>query len=233
MEPGFKPSEVEYAAAQWNPLMSLVLDADSYGHKLTLLFSPQFARWVCQDTTRVSIVKSWQNRGHEVGVHHHGPHMGTWDGYADSANYATDPEYQGTLADMVGEVKKLTRDGKIRTATISFPEDAQAEWPAGVPFEADGGFGGLDDLVSEPQSVVRGGHSVMSIRHAQYGTGIHDVSLSQLEVAAANLADGQVMGLAFHDRNYASNPVLYQELFRLLKEWAVPVRTVRSVLERH
>lgn len=230
LEPGYDPTNVDYAADHWGPLQALVADADAYDLKLTLLFSPQFARWVSQDASRISLVKSWQSHGHEVGVHHHGPDHGVWDGYADSTNYVNDPDYQGTLADMVAEVAKLSKDGKIRTCNIGPPEDAEAEWPAGVPFEADGGLSGVGDLVSVPSSVVRGGQDVTALRHAQYGTGIDDVTLSDIEQADTTLQDGQVMGLVFHDQDYADNPDLFRDLFKHLAEWPVPIHTVRSIL---
>jgi hypothetical protein len=230
IEPGYDPGNIDYAADRWGPLQALVADADAYGHKLTLLFSPQFARWVSQDSTRTALVKFWQSQGHEVGVHHHGPSHGVWDGYSDSTNQMSDADYQGTLSDMLAEVAKLSRDGSIRTANVGTTDDAVAEWPPDVPYEADGGLGGVSDLISTPQSVVRGGQDVTALRHAQYGTGIQDVTLSDIENAALNLGDGQVLGLVFHDQDYADNPALFRDLFQHLSEWGTPIHTVRSIL---
>jgi hypothetical protein len=49
----------------------LVQKADDYGFHLTLAFNPQWAEYILLDSSRINIIKQWQEQGHEVAFHHH------------------------------------------------------------------------------------------------------------------------------------------------------------------
>ena len=57
--------------------------ADKHKIKLTLLFSPAWARMILDDPAKLIRVGLWQGQGHEIGGYHLGPDTLPWDGYSD------------------------------------------------------------------------------------------------------------------------------------------------------
>ncbi len=96
----------------WQALMDLVDLADSYAIPLTLQFSPPYIDFMQQPrcdrllaggraypknsntlyTRCLDLVMAWEENGHEISLHHHGPHHDPlkFDGYTNREVYTTD-----------------------------------------------------------------------------------------------------------------------------------------------
>lgn len=65
-------------------LKDLIADADQYRIKLTLQFTPSWAKLILNDPVKIEHLRKWQENGHEVAAHHHGAHHGLdADGYTN------------------------------------------------------------------------------------------------------------------------------------------------------
>ena len=70
----------------WERLAALVAQADSHGHKLTLLFGATWMELLEDNTARRMALKAWINNGHQAGFHHHTCGHASPDGYRDVGN---------------------------------------------------------------------------------------------------------------------------------------------------
>lgn len=103
--------------AAYNVLSEMVNKADTYGISLTLMFTPQWGEMIGSDPAKLSEVKSWEQNGHEIALHHHSIYHGGWDGYTDYSpeearlerlKHTKNPEpYLGTLDDMMKALAPL------------------------------------------------------------------------------------------------------------------------------
>jgi hypothetical protein len=231
-EPGRDAKSTAYAKQYWPALVQLVASADDEGHKLTLLFNPQWATYIMEDSTRLTMLRSWEANGHEIGLHHHGPHMAEWDGYTDQEEFFNHPEFIGTINDMMELMKKLPASGIIRTAGIP-DTDAVFEYPAGILYDVDGGSNGINDLVSCPSRITWNNHVMTHLTHAKYAESavVINVSLQEIEQAINNLSKDEVIGIVFHSFEYADNPEVFKTLFAFLSSHDVYARTVTDILQ--
>ena len=231
LEPGIDSHSTAYPETYWPDLVKLVALADAYDIKLTLEFNPQWATYILADSEKLALVRSWEAEGHELAVHHHGPHHGeSWNGYTHEQEYISDPQYVGTITTMMDLLNQLPVSGKMVTGGISVDEDKDADWPEGIIYGTDGGINGVDDLLSIPSLEEYNGHSIMSLSHAQYATGKLGISLEDIQSGLDSAQEGQVLGIVFHDKNYAADPGDIRSLFELLEDNNVSVQTVSQIL---
>ncbi len=231
LESGNDPQTTLYQKKYWSALVDLVALADTYDVSLTLEFNPQWATYILEDSEKLTLVRSWEAKGHEIGVHHHGPHHGSWNGYTNEVEYIDNPQYIGAIDDMMELLNQLPISGKIVTGGISTDEDKDFDWPDGILYNIDGGMNGVDDLLSSPTQDTFAGNEVISLTHAQYATdGKIAVSLQDIDKALGRADDGEVLGIIFHEKNYAEHPEDIEELFQLFQENNVEVETVSEIL---
>ncbi len=63
-------------------LKDLVEKANEYNMKLTLMFTPQWVRFILDDPKKEAHFERWIDQGHEIAGHHHSIwHGGKWDGF--------------------------------------------------------------------------------------------------------------------------------------------------------
>lgn len=231
LEPGVDPRTTIYQDKYWSSLVDLVALADTYNLKLTLEFTPQWASYVLADSSKLTLVRSWEAEGHEIAVHHHGPHYAsTWDGYTNQVDYVSDPDYIGSISDMMALINQLPSSGQVLTGGISDDNDRSPDWPDGVIYSSEGGINGVDDLLGVPTSEDYGGHSVTQLSYAQYTTGALAVSLEDVQYALHTAQDGQVLGIVFHEFNYAEHPDDIEALFKLFQKDHISEKTVSEIL---
>ncbi len=231
MEPGSNPSTTDYPALHWTDLVNLIALADNYNVKLSLVFNPQWATYILSDEEKLTLLRSWEANGHEIGLHHHGPHHGGWNGYTDQEEYTGDFKYIGTIKDMMDLVNQLPASGEVLTAGIGAEEDTEYDWPEGIIYETDGGAEGVADILSNPTKNTYNGHTVISLKHAQYQVGKMSLSLEEIESYLQEPQTEKYMGVVFHEKNYAENPEKIEELFQLFQEYSVEVKTVQKIME--
>ncbi len=60
------------ATDHWADLVAVVQEANSYGHRLTILLAPDWARHILASPQRRMVAARWVNdNGHQFGFHHH------------------------------------------------------------------------------------------------------------------------------------------------------------------
>lgn len=232
-EPGPDPRSTAYAARYWPSLVELVAAADAHGHRLTLLLNPQWAAFVLEDPARLAQVRAWEGKGHEVGLHSHGPSMNAWNGYTNQPAFRTDAGYLGGTDAMMAVMNAVPSAGRIRTAAVT-DGDSDHDYPAGILYDVDGGASGVADLVSTPTPVIWGGRTMTGLRHARHGATDSPVQVGQTEIAAAldRVTEGQVVGIVFHCFEFHDAPGVYRSLFSFLAGEGVTARTVTDILTR-
>ncbi len=98
-------------------LAEMISKADEYDIKLTLMFSAQWAAYIVSSPDRMAVLNGWKDNGHEIAGFHRGIYDENWDGFT---NYSiqeakqirletgkTDEKYNGTLNDLIIELKKI------------------------------------------------------------------------------------------------------------------------------
>lgn len=226
-EPGSDPHNTAYAELNWPALVQLVAAADEAGQKLNLLFNPQWATYILADSIRLELVREWEANGHEIGLHHHGPHMNDWNGYTDQPAYFSDHEFIGTINQMMDLMNQLPVSGQIRIAAVT-DDDAPDDYPAGIVYDVDGGWNGVDDLVNCPSFITWNNHELIHLTHARYAAnpGGINVSLGEIEQAINSVTEHELIGIVFHTFEYAANADVFDELFTFLKLHGVYAKAV-------
>ena len=216
----------------WNSVVNLVAAADEYNQKLTLLMNPQWGIYILSDDNRLDIVHSWESNGHEIGIHYHGPEMGSWSGYTNQERFFVDSRFQGTTQDIMDIMNQIPQSGEINTCTIN-DADADFEFPIGVAYSTDGGLYGVEDLVSVPEALTLNNQEVLQVLHAKYGEGGSDsVSLENIMSAIDVAESEEVIGIVFHDKAFESNPLPYIELFTYLNGIDFQTQTITQILNK-
>jgi len=232
-EPGSDPRSAAYVDRYWPALTALVAAAEEHGHRLTLLMNPQWAAYIAADGGRLALVRGWEARGHELGLHAHGPSMNAWNGYTNQVAFRSDPGYLGTTADMMVVMSLVTADGRIRTAAVT-DGDSDVDYPEGILYDVDGGAAGVGDLVSTPAPVTWGGRTMTAVRHARFGATPSPASVTLAEIGSAmeRMEKGQVMGIVFHCFEFHDAPEVYRGLFAMLAGRGVTAKSVAGILSR-
>ena len=114
-EPRIEDLEINYQA-----LEELVAKANKYNMKLTLMFTPQWADFIVNNSGRAADLKQWEKQDYEIAAHHHCiRHRGVWDGYTclpkEEAlqirrRIGRNETYLGDMKDYISELKKLNPD---------------------------------------------------------------------------------------------------------------------------
>ena len=112
LDPNNSVGEVENATPEhWGRLKAFVAAADLYGHKLTLLMSSSWVDLVdgtLDGVNRIDQLKSWIEKGHQLGYHHHSCGHNHPDGYRDViGKTCKGEEDRGSVQDSFGEVYAL------------------------------------------------------------------------------------------------------------------------------
>ncbi len=175
-EPGSFPATTDYPEQYWFNLLQMISQADQNDVKLNLLFNPQWGSYILQNTTRFSLVRSWESNGHEIGLHVHGPNQGSWCGYTNQAAFASDPKYLGTIAEMMVIMNQLPAFGQILTTCSATDEDIIFDYPVGVLFRTSGGSEKMNHLWSKPTTETFTGQSTAGFNHARYGNIQSDIN---------------------------------------------------------
>lgn len=103
--------------------------ADQYKAKLNPQFNPQWAEYTLKDENKLSLLRQWQKRGHEVGLHHHGYDHGDWNGYTNKSVKEDDPKFSGSVEGMMRLLTQLVEPYEIFTGTIT---DEEFDYPIDI-----------------------------------------------------------------------------------------------------
>jgi hypothetical protein len=225
LEPGGQPTTTDYPEQYWPTLIDLVEAADQFDQKLNLFFNPQWGTYILEDPEKLSLVREWESNGHLLGMHHHGPHHGSWNGYTNQDEFMINGKYMGTMDDAMEIMNQLPINGKILAGTFAVDEDKPYDHPD-VYYSADGGLYMEADIVTVPTLVEYNGHEVLELSHAIYGTGGNSaVSLDSVQVAIDSMNKDEVAGIVWHCKNF-EDAIPYIQLFEYFVEEGIQTKTV-------
>ena len=186
------PSVTHATAQNWERLTDLMATADSFGHKLTLLMSSDWADLVAANPVRQTALQDWVNNGHQLGFHHHTCGHASPDGYRDIKNQCRGAEPRGSVADAFAQVQDLATDLGLPSISIAAQGPntdglyRAAEWQPGVGFAtgimADNTDGHPDHrFITQPRCAVDYGNAYTE-QPAQYP--VAELGHAQLNVGA-------------------------------------------------
>ncbi len=204
-------------------LTRMVQLADDYSIKLTIELTPQWAEMIIQDKTKLALVQSWRESGHEIGAHHHPvQHRGTWDGYTSRKDMAGDTRYRGTMDDFIKVLNELVYPEKIKT--LGSPDEA--DWVRGVPYRTEGTEAG--GAVGIPVRLTLNGTTVYDIGYGYLG---NKQRLMLLKNKYRTARQDQVFGVVTHAFNYLEDPQLIKAWFEFIKQQDPEGKRNRTVSE--
>ncbi len=232
-EPGPSPISTKYVETNWPALTRMVQSASDHHMHLTLLMNPQWAMYILEDPARKDLIWAWEAYGHEIGLHHHGPHMNNWNGYTNQPSYFESPKFVGRVDEMMVLLNMIPQSRRIITACIN-SEDSEYDFPSGVPYETDGGANKMEDLWSTPTEMNWNGQDVLRVTHARYAARGNQVNIDLEEMAQllGNNPQEPVTGVVFHAFEYSDNSAPFDGLFALLDENEIYTRTVSEILDK-
>lgn len=231
----------------WDSLANLVSMAQSNGHCLTIMFTPQWAVYAAARPDRRLQLAEWTAAGHELAVHHHGPKAvefgNDWDGFSNDESFLLD-------TNAFGDVPLLMAQGVFTNYPLLSATTENGDWPEGIRFSAAGGseryrnLSNPGDLVCfpSPESMAglvgeSPGHmGVWSFRMRLFTTAstqtqvLHETQ-SALADCAGLAGNDAVLGYVTHAKNFHDTGSLghYQELFTLLDNAGVRLGAVSNV----
>jgi hypothetical protein len=227
----------------WPRLGELVALADSYGEKLTLMFTPQWGRYALENGL-TDQVHSWERNGHEIALHHHGPSHAFFDGYTNRPDLIQDPSayrfrvtYQGTMDDLMQMMAPLSERGIVSAGMT----DQEVDWHPQLKYHAtksDPEAGpSKEDLLSVPYRMEYNGYPAVEVFNAAYAIGRLERSggaatLEDVERALETATSEQLMGLVLSDDTLEERRFEdVRGLFELLQSYGIRVQAMRRLLK--
>jgi hypothetical protein len=211
--------------AQFNALVRMVALADSMNMYLTIELSPPYADTILATPSLLSLVRSWQLKGHEIAAHHHdlSYHSG-WDGYTNhpASDILLPERYRGTMNDFFQLLSRVAGDSLLMTGGIT---DWNVDWPVGLPYRTEGH--NVADALGLPENLVLNGQKVISLNYGLVNVKQRlDSAMVSFNVGTAR----QVLGLVQHESDFASNSSVLRNWLVFLKGKGVQTKTVRTIL---
>ncbi len=169
---------------------------------MNIWMNPQWVTYILADNDRTSLVRSWVANGHEIGFHHHGPHLGSWNGYTNQNEFMNDPEYIGTINEAMQLFEELLEEPVV-AGTIA-DKDIAEDFPVGLLYHTSGGSDKQDHLYSIPETATENGQIYQNLTHARLGASRNAVNLDvgELELFIRKYNGDKVMGVIFHVKDY-------------------------------
>jgi len=231
-----------------------------YDHKLTLMFTAQWAHHVASDSCLVplhdtlppgtyayqdevhesclSLVRGLEAYGHEIGLHHHPTTArASWDGFSNDPSLIGDDEYLGTMDDLLDYVAAVPAGGASAITagtTEEYPESSHSLkfMSARGPTEyMDADNRG--DLASTPCAWDGEGTDVWRFRMRSLSL----EAIDELQLAHVDLADGATRytaGFVTHAKDAAApDPVPFAALFAELHGLGITLQGLSAAAGRY
>jgi len=226
--------------AMWDALCRFVTMADRYEAKLTLMFNPQWAEFICPDKERFGRVKSWQKNGHEVAVHYHNIVHGGWNGHTNRKDdrYTRDPRYRGTVPEMMASLQKLAAPDTMLTMcmgpdarwdSLSEVEIDEPDYPDGIVYDVDGMDVGLTPLMKTKFK----GRDLFHLKHHFFADGRRAEHLDKIKDEFCRAKPGEVLGVVTHEADFARSPEFIERWFQFCRENKARIQTVRDIVKSY
>lgn len=190
-------------------LVQLVNLANRHQVPLTIEFTPQWVDSILRVSSRLALVRQWQQQGHEIGAHHHGIYHPYWDRYT---NYpaATITAQGKNPADLLGDMnayrlflEKIGGDSLMLTmgGPGESDPDQSKDWHEVFIYRTGGGRQ-PQDAFSSPAVLTYGPYRVCQINYYFIDT---QTAVNALKGRYNNIASKDVVGVVTHTHNFAAD----------------------------
>lgn len=224
----------------WNALCRFVAMADRYGAKLTLMFNPQWAEFICPDKERFECVKTWQKNGHEVAVHYHNVVHGDWNGHTNRQDerYTRDRRYRGAVAPMMESLQKLAAPDTMLTMcmgpdahwdSLREVEIDEPDYPDGILYDVDGMDVGLTPLMKTKFKA----RNLFHLKHHFFAPCRREEHLDKIKEEFRRAKPGEVLGVVTHEADFARSPEFIEQWFQFCRENKAEIKTVREIVRSY
>lgn len=231
----------KYQEDFWPSLVNLVKLADKYEAKLTLMFSPQWAKYVLEDSTKYSIVKEWQKNGHELALHYHNIYHSDWCGYTNRKDktFIQDKRFIGTVDEMMALISKLAAPEKVVTMCMGPDKYAdsldkieidESDFPEGILYDVEGVNVGL----CRPIKTKFKGRTIFHLKHHLLSS--HPERRGELEKIKEefNSANSdQILGVVTHEVDFKMDPEYIEKWFKFVSEKKMKIKTVSEIMKNY
>jgi sugar phosphate isomerase/epimerase len=223
--------------AMWEALTRFIAMADRYNAKLTLMFNPQWAEFVCGGEARFACLKAWQKAGHEVAVHYHNVVHGGWNGYTNRKDdrYTQDPRYRGTVPEMMKLLEKLAVPDRMLTMcmgpdarwdSLTEVEIDEPDYPDGLLYDVDGMDVGLTPLMKTKFK----GRDLFHLKHHFFAPGTRAKHFERIKEEFRRAKPNEVLGVVTHETDFARSPEFFEQWFRFCHQNKASIKTVRDIV---
>jgi hypothetical protein len=224
----------------WDAVCRFVAMADRYGAKLTLMFNPQWAEFICPDKERFGCVKAWQKNGHEIAVHYHNVVHGDWNGHTNRQDerYTRDRRYCGAVAPMMESLQKLAASDTMLTMcmgpdarwdSLREVEIDETDYPDGILYDVDGMDVGLTPLMKTKFK----GRDLLHLKHHFFAPGHREEHLDKIKEEFRRAKPGEVLGVVTHEADFARSPEFIERWFQFCRENKAAIKTVREIVRSY
>ena len=195
-------------------LSELVAAADLHGVRVTIDFTPPWAKMILENDSFLESVEEWTEAGHEIGVHHHPYGVSLvrntqWDGYTntDLANVdAGDlPNYLGDMFQFMAVLNALPGTRTSGTLGLSLALDL-GDFPQSLTYSARGHE--FSEVVSRPEVVVYEDQVVWEMTHGLFW----NATLAELASAYDSAGSDEIFAVVTHVSNYEASPAAVQQV---------------------
>lgn len=243
-----EPGSREKIDQGYATLKEMVRKANEYNIKLTLMFTPQWADYISENSERMAELESWKKHGHEIAAHHHSIYHGNWDGYTDYTKKEaetqrikqgkTPEEYLGTFNDYIDKLKKLNQN--IHSGCVNEEHD-KAEMPDEIIYGTCSGFANYGEpgrRESDAQNLDKGKNEFITVgnyKGIQRKWLTHYQTNNEVETAKKVVASmkGGVWGSVFHSNKRESvSFYAFLEFLHSIDSAGAKSKTVSQIIDQ-
>ncbi|PIR97397.1 MAG: hypothetical protein COT91_01605, partial [Candidatus Doudnabacteria bacterium CG10_big_fil_rev_8_21_14_0_10_41_10] len=226
----------------WSSVVDLVKEADNYNFDLTLALNPQWAEYILQDNVKIDMVKKWQEKGHEIGFHHHPKGHPDWNGYSNASDSTKSSIYLGDVNKGFSYVKDIAFPQYVVSSTIG---GLPKEYPSLMVSEPGGRIilGSGNQFDSYPQlgkiksfepieRKAQGIGSVLELTMRELSNVMNitpEEAMPILQTQYKNIKKGEVFGIVWHEFDYFMKKDLYIEWFDFIKSQNGEVKAMKNI----
>lgn len=221
-EVGRDTRSLDHQHKHWPAAVSLVELANKHRSKLTLQFNPQWAEYVLADKVKFSLLKKWQQEGHEIALHHHGYDHNNWNGYTNRPGKSSDYRYRGSIKKMTELVTRLAAPSALLSGTIT---DEESDYPKSIKYDTEGIL--LDHAISKPKTVVLGGNEVVQVGMAFLS---FDGDIESFKQEYLKSEGNDVFGVVTHEYDFFNNPEIIEEWLIFIKSQNRSIQSVSEII---
>lgn len=222
LEVGKDTKNLKHQNKYWLTMADFVELADQYNAKLTLQFNPQWAEYILQDKKRFHILKKWQEKGHEIALHHHGYDHANWNGFTNREGINDDSRYRGSVNDMMKLMNQISYPYELLSGTVT---DDQYDYPEGIKYDTQGIR--IHHARTKPKKVILGDRIVNQVGMAFLS---FKGNIERFRQDYMKSESDEIFGVVTHEADFAKNPAIIEKWFKFIKSRSDKIETVSKII---